>query len=116
MCTRYSDAYSAGTREALRMSSDDTTETGTGDGVTAGKTGPLPFDTSKAHQARIYDYMLGGKDNYASDRAAAEAYLAVYPGALFTAQANRRFLQRVIRYLAAEAGIRQFLDIGTGIP
>jgi hypothetical protein len=78
--------------------------------------GPLPFDTSKAHQARIYDYLLGGKDNYAADREAAEAALAIYPEWAFTARANRAFLGRVVRYLAGEAGIRQFLDIGTGIP
>jgi hypothetical protein len=80
------------------------------------KPGPLPFDTTKAHQARMYDYALGGKDNYAADRAAAEALLAVYPGAVSTARANRAFLGRAVRYLTAEAGIRQFLDIGTGIP
>jgi len=57
-----------------------------------------------------------GKDNYAADRAAAEALLAVYPGAVSTARANRAFLGRAVRYLTAEAGIRQFLDIGTGIP
>jgi hypothetical protein len=57
-----------------------------------------------------------GNDNYAADRAAAEALLAVYPGAVSTARANRAFLARAVRYLAAEAGIRQFLDIGTGIP
>ena len=78
--------------------------------------GPLPFDTSRAHQARIYDYLLGGKDNYAADRAAAEAALKIYPEWAFTARANRAFLGRVVRYLAGEAGIRQFLDIGTGIP
>jgi hypothetical protein len=78
--------------------------------------GPLPFDTSVAHQARMYDYMLGGKDNYAADRAASEAVLKVYPEMAFTAQANRAFLGRAVRFLAAEAGIRQFLDIGTGIP
>ncbi|MGH3250190.1 MAG: SAM-dependent methyltransferase [Trebonia sp.] len=86
------------------------------DGGTAGKTGPLPFDTSKAHQARVYDYLLGGKDNYAADRAATEAVLKIWPDMAFTPRANRAFLGRVIRYLAAEAGIRQFLDIGTGIP
>ena len=86
-----------------------------GDG-TAGKPGPLPFDTSKAHQARRYDYLLGGKDNYAVDRAAAEAVLAVWPDMPFTPRANRAFLGRAVRYLAGEAGIRQFLDIGTGIP
>jgi S-adenosyl methyltransferase len=87
-----------------------------GGGSTAGKTGPLPFDTSVAHQARIYDYTLGGKDNYAADRAAAEAGLAVWPDMAWASRANRAFLGRAVRYLAAEAGIRQFLDIGTGIP
>ena len=69
-----------------------------------------------AHQARIYDYLLGGKDNYAADRAAVEAVLKISPEMGFTARANRAFLGRAVRYLAAEAGIRQFLDIGTGIP
>lgn len=86
------------------------------DGGTDPRVGPPPFDTSVAHQARMYDYMLGGKDNYAADRAAVEATLKVYPDAAFTARANRAFLGRVIRYLAGEAGVRQFLDIGTGIP
>jgi len=86
------------------------------DGGTGRGAGPLPFDTSVAHQARMYNYMLGGKDNYAADRAAVEATLKVYPDAAFTTRANRAFLGRVIRYLAADAGIRQFLDIGTGIP
>jgi S-adenosyl methyltransferase len=82
----------------------------------AGNAGPLPFDTSVAHQARAYDYLLGGKDNYAADRAAVEASLKVWPDAAFTARANRAFLGRAVRFLAAEAGMRQFLDIGTGIP
>jgi S-adenosyl methyltransferase len=82
----------------------------------ASTAGPLPFDTTKAHQARMYDYLLGGKDNYAADRAAAEEALKVYPEWAFTARANRAFLGRVVRYLVGEAGIRQFLDIGTGIP
>jgi S-adenosyl methyltransferase len=84
-------------------------------GDRTGRAGP-PFDTSVAHHARVYDYLLGGKDNYAADRAAAEATLKVWPEFAFAAQANRAFLGRVIRYLAGEAGIRQFLDIGTGIP
>src|SRR6201995_5946350 len=83
---------------------------------TAGKAGPPPFDTSVANQARIYDYLLGGKDNYAADRAAVDAVLKVAPEMGFAARANRAFLGRAVRYLAAEAGIRQFLDIGTGIP
>jgi len=87
-----------------------------GDGATGATTGPVPFDTSVAHHARVYDYLLGGKDNYAADRAAVEAWLKIDPGMAFAARANRAFLGRVIRYLAGEAGIRQFLDIGTGIP
>ena len=82
----------------------------------AGRAGPLPFDTSVAHQARMYNYVLGGKDNYAADRAAVEAWLKVDPGVAVSCRANRAFLGRAVRYLAAEAGIRQFLDIGTGIP
>ncbi|MGD0244368.1 MAG: SAM-dependent methyltransferase [Streptosporangiaceae bacterium] len=85
-------------------------------GDAAGQTGRPPFDTSMANQARIYDYLLGGKDNYAADRAAVDAVLKVAPELGFTARANRAFLGRVVRYLSAEAGIRQFLDIGTGIP
>ena len=79
-------------------------------------TGPQAFDTSVAHQARCYDYMLGGTDNYAADQAAVEAWLEIDPEVLFTARANRAFLGRAVGYLATEAGIRQFLDIGTGIP
>jgi hypothetical protein len=86
-----------------------------GEGAADTSTRP-PFDISVANQARIYDYLLGGKDNYAADRAAVDAVLKVAPEMGFTARANRAFLGRVVRYLAAEAGIRQFLDIGTGIP
>jgi hypothetical protein len=78
--------------------------------------GPQPFDSSVAHQARMYDYLLGGKDNYAADREAAEAWLEIDPKAAFSSRANRAFLGRAVRYLAGEAGMRQFLDIGTGIP
>jgi SAM-dependent methyltransferase len=66
--------------------------------------------------ARIYDYLLGGKDNYPADRKAAEDLLAAVPDARRFAQQNRSFLRRAVRYLAAEAGIRQFIDIGTGLP
>jgi hypothetical protein len=76
----------------------------------------LAIDTSVAHPARVYDYWLGGKDNFAADREAAERVLAVSPGLRWRIQANRRFLARAVRYLAEEAGVRQFLDIGTGIP
>jgi S-adenosyl methyltransferase len=74
------------------------------------------IDTSVAHPARVYDYWLGGKDNFATDREAAERVLAVAPGLRFRVRANRAFLGRATRFLAADAGIRQFLDIGTGIP
>src|SRR5215472_1230823 len=74
------------------------------------------IDTSVAHPARVYDYWLGGKDNFAADREAAERVLAVTPGLRQRVRANRDFLARVVRYLAGPAGVRQFLDIGTGIP
>jgi len=75
-----------------------------------------PFDTSVAHSARVHDYWLGGKDNYAADRAAGDAVIAAYPGIVKSVRANRAFLARAVHFLAAEAGIRQFLDVGTGIP
>jgi trans-aconitate methyltransferase len=74
------------------------------------------YDTSVAHQARIYDYLLGGKDNFAADRAAGAAMIAAYPGIVQLVRANRAFLGQAVRLLAGEAEIRQFLDIGTGIP
>src|SRR5271169_303292 len=74
------------------------------------------FDTSVPHIARVYDYWLGGKDNFAADRQLGEQTLEAYPNLVFSVRANRAFLARVVRFLAAEAGIRQFLDIGTGIP
>jgi hypothetical protein len=74
------------------------------------------FDTGHAHSARIYNYWLGGKDNYAADREAAEQAIAANPGIVTDVRANRAFLVRVVRFLAAEGGIRQFLDIGTGLP
>jgi len=76
---------------------------------------PEMIDTSVAHPARMYDYFLGGKDNYQVDREAAERVLAVLPEGREMARANRAFLGRTVRYLAG-LGIRQFLDIGTGIP
>jgi hypothetical protein len=78
--------------------------------------GAPAFDTSVAHVARVYNYWLGGKDNFAADRAAAEQAMAAYPEIALSARANRAFLRRAVQYLAGEAGIRQFLDIGTGIP
>jgi S-adenosyl methyltransferase len=77
----------------------------------------LPLlDVSVAHPARICDFWLGGKDNFASDRKAAEAGIRAFPGTVQSVRASRAFLARAVRYLAAEAGIRQFLDIGTGLP
>jgi hypothetical protein len=73
-------------------------------------------DTGVPHSARVYDYLLGGKDNYLADRRAGEFLLQAYPNLVFTLRANRAFLGRAVRFLAADAGIRQFLDIGTGIP
>ncbi len=87
----------------------------------ASGTAPLPgdapaFDTSVAHVARVYNYWLGGKDNFAADRAAAEQAISAFPDIVHSARANRAFLRRAVTYLAGTAGIRQFLDIGTGIP
>jgi hypothetical protein len=74
------------------------------------------FDVNVAHPARIYDYWLGGKDNFAADRRAAEEVLAVMPVMAQVARSVRLFLAAVVHYLAADVGIRQFLDIGTGLP
>ncbi|WP_322768718.1 SAM-dependent methyltransferase [Frankia sp. Cr1] len=77
---------------------------------------PVGIDVSVPHPARLYDYYLGGKDNFPADRAAAERVLDAAPEARLMARENRRFLVRAARFLAAECGVRQFLDIGTGIP
>jgi len=74
------------------------------------------FDTSVPNVARIYDYLLGGKDNYAADRKKAEELRKLFPGIEWACRENRDFLQRVVRFLAGECGIRQFIDIGTGLP
>jgi S-adenosyl methyltransferase len=74
------------------------------------------FDSSVAHPARRCNYWLGGKDNFQADRESADAIEAIYPSIRIAAVQNRLFLQRVVRYLVEEAGIRQFLDIGTGLP
>jgi hypothetical protein len=78
--------------------------------------GAAKLDISVAHPARVYDYWLGGKDNFAADREAAEQVIAANPNVLPGVRANRAFLGRAVRYLAGEAGVRQFLDIGTGLP
>jgi hypothetical protein len=74
------------------------------------------IDTTKPHSARMYDYFLQGKDNYEADQVAAEKAKVAFPTAEIAARANRQFMHRTTRWLATEAGIRQFLDIGTGIP
>lgn len=74
----------------------------------------LRFDVP--HAARMWNYWMGGKDNYDADRAAGDAVAGVYPEIVVMARQSRRFLIRVVRFLAAEAGIRQFIDVGTGLP
>ena len=77
---------------------------------------PTEVDTTRPHTARMYDYFLGGKNHFAADRELADKVLATTPSARTAARENRAFLGRAVRFLAAEAGIRQFLDIGTGLP
>jgi hypothetical protein len=77
---------------------------------------PQDINTDVAHPARVYDYWLGGKDNFPADRALGELMIQAIPNMRGLAAANRAFLRRAVRYLATEAGVRQFLDIGTGIP
>ena len=74
------------------------------------------LNTQVPHIARVYDYWLSGKDNFTVDRVAAEEAIAAFPGIKDSAQANRAFLRRTVRYLTAVEGVRQFLDIGTGLP
>jgi hypothetical protein len=89
------------------------------DAVTNEPTEPFAgtgIDRSVPHSARIWNYWLGGKDNFAVDREAGDAWIAKDPGVVNEAKQSRQFLIRVVRYLAGEVGIRQFLDIGTGLP
>src|SRR4051812_13955238 len=76
----------------------------------------LDLEMDRPHSARIYDAILGGKTNYPADRAVAEASIGLFPAIRVSAQQNRAFMHRVARFLATEAGITQFLDLGTGIP
>ncbi len=82
----------------------------------SGRDKAAQIDVRRAHSARVYDYWLGGKDNFAADREAAEEAIAANPGIVADARANRAFLARSVRFLARERGVRQFLDIGTGLP
>lgn len=77
---------------------------------------PPKLDTTVPHSARIWNYWLGGKDNFPVDQAAGDQYRQVFPGVVDVARASRGFLTRSVRFLAAEAGIHQFLDVGTGLP
>ncbi|MCK9897030.1 SAM-dependent methyltransferase [Frankia sp. AgB32] len=77
---------------------------------------PVDLRADQPHSARIHDYFLGGKDNFPADRDAAERVLEAFPNVRITARANRAFMARAVRYLASEAGIHQFIDLGTGIP
>ncbi len=77
---------------------------------------PVELHTDRPHAARVYDFLLGGKTNYAADRDAARRTLLALPNAALVARQNRAFMHRAARYLAEKAGVRQFLDIGTGIP
>jgi hypothetical protein len=75
-----------------------------------------PFDTTVPNVARMYNALLGGKDHFEADRVAVGKILEIEPGSAVAARSNRDFLRRAVRFLAAEAGIRQFLDIGSGLP
>ena len=81
-----------------------------------GQQPPPPIDTSVPQSARIWNYWLGGKDYYPVDREAGDQYREINPEIVDIARASRQFLTRAVRYLAGEAGIRQFLDIVTGLP
>ena len=86
------------------------------DAAPSAGTSPVRIDTSVAHIARVQDYWLGGRDNFAADRHAGEEAVAAFPGLVASVRSTRAFLARTVRYLTADQGIRQFLDIGTGIP
>jgi S-adenosyl methyltransferase len=76
----------------------------------------VPFDASRPHVARVYDYLLGGKDNFAADRALGDKIIASVPAVQLGVRAQRDVLGRVVRYLVGEVGLRQLLDIGSGLP
>jgi len=84
--------------------------------VTDDEVAPPEIDITKPSVARVYNFMIGGKDHYTVDRAVAEAIVEVEPNAPTEARAHRAFLGRVVRYMVSEAGIRQFIDVGSGIP
>ena len=98
------------------MTSQDASSGAQDSDLPASAAEPPPFDITVAHPARIYNYWLGGKDNYEADRVAGELAVQNNPNILPGVRANRAFLRRAVQYLAGEAGVRQFLDIGTGLP
>jgi hypothetical protein len=109
--------YSANLRSAWHgEGEDDKTVTGLPSPDLSDPAGDPRLNTGVPHVARIYDYWLGGKDNFTPDRSAGEETIAAFPGIRLSAQANRAFLRRTVRYLAGAQGVRQFLDIGTGLP
>jgi len=85
-----------------------------GGAATPGGSAPAAFDTTVAHIARVYNYWLGGKDNFAADRAAGDGAIKAFPEIPLSARANRAFLARAVRFLASEVGIRQFLVLAPG--
>ncbi len=88
----------------------------THDSSESGQQHSTKIDSSRPHSARIWNYWLGGKDNYAVDREVGDEFIAIFPGQVDIARHSRAFLGRAVRYLAADAEIRQFLDLGTGLP
>jgi O-methyltransferase involved in polyketide biosynthesis len=88
----------------------------TANSYTADDESEIKIDTTVAHPARVWDYWLGGKDNYVADRQVGDHLNETMPEVVIWARADREFLGRAVRYMVAEAGLRQFLDIGTGIP
>ena len=88
----------------------------TGSRAAEGSRGSHEFDVRVAHPARIYDYVLGGKDNFAADRAAAQAAMTANPHLVTAMRENRALMRRMVTVLARELGVRQFLGIGTGLP
>jgi trans-aconitate methyltransferase len=108
-------AWSAGVVRAVAAPITTPAPPTLGDGVPAVNPDPR-LDTSVAHPARVYSYWLSGKDHFPADRKAAEEVIRLRPQVVAGARANRAFLTRVVRYLAGECGVRQFVDLGTGLP
>jgi hypothetical protein len=106
-------AHCPADEKGMAMMNEGTPHVGGPGDIRASSDDRQAFDTSVAHQARIYDYWLGGKDNYAADRKAADEAIAAYPGVVTGARANRQFLARAVRHLAADAASGSF---STSVP